>query len=74
MNKEHKRYIGDGVYVCLEGGMLCLTTENGIETTNTIYLEPEGWRALKVWVEQFEHPEKPKRELLAELEKEKAGA
>lgn len=68
MNKEHKRYIGDGVYVCLEGGMLCLTTENGIETTNTIYLEAQVWQALKLYVEQFEHREKLRLEMLADLE------
>jgi len=36
-----KQYIGDAVYAELEGGMLKLTTEDGIESTNTIYLEPE---------------------------------
>lgn len=36
-----KVYLGDGVYVEVESGMIKLTTENGIEDTNTIYLEPE---------------------------------
>ena len=36
-----KRYIGDGVYVALSRyNEIILTTENGIETTNRIVLEP----------------------------------
>ena len=44
-----KAYLGDGVYVeCEEGGdgMLWLTTEDGISTTNIIYQEPEVLQAL----------------------------
>lgn len=36
-----KRYLGDGVYAKTDRGMIKLTTENGIEATNTIFLEPE---------------------------------
>lgn len=39
-------YLGDGVYLCYERGMLKLTTNNGVQTTNTIYLEPEVWAAM----------------------------
>ena len=41
-----KRYIGDAVYADVEGGMIVLTTEDGIAATNTIYLEMEVWHAL----------------------------
>lgn len=54
MSAGDKAYIGDGVYVELENGMIRLTTENGIEATNTIFLEPKVWRALKAWVERLE--------------------
>jgi hypothetical protein len=37
---DERRYLGDAVYAEIEGAMVKLTTENGIETTNTIYLEP----------------------------------
>jgi hypothetical protein len=47
-----KRYLGDGVYVAVERGMLKLTAENGIEATDTIYLEPEVFRALRVYYEE----------------------
>ena len=40
-----KVYLGEGVYVCVESGMFKLTTENGTEVTNTIYLEPEVYSA-----------------------------
>ena len=43
-----KTYLGVGVYVEVdpERGLLVLTTENGIEATNTIYLEPVVVEAL----------------------------
>ncbi len=34
-----KEYLGDGVYVEVERGMLCLTANDGCET---IWLEPKG--------------------------------
>ena len=48
-----KAYIGDSVYVSFDGYGLTLTTENGYDDDprNTIYLEPEVWRALKLYVE-----------------------
>ena len=41
-----KTYLGDGVYVDFDGFAFVLTTENGIEVTNTIILEPEVYDAL----------------------------
>lgn len=47
-----KTYLGDAVYAEIDSaGYLVLTTENGIETTNTIYLEPEVYAALKMYEE-----------------------
>lgn len=40
-----KQYIGDGVYIDFDDGLV-LTTEDGIRTTNRIVLEPDVWRAL----------------------------
>jgi hypothetical protein len=36
-----KKYLGDGAYVEYNGYNFVLTTSNGIQDTNTIYLEPE---------------------------------
>jgi hypothetical protein len=36
-----KEYLGDGAYVRHDGYSFVLTTEDGIQATNTIYLEPE---------------------------------
>lgn len=50
-----KKYIGDGVYVARDDAwpdMLVLTTENGVEITNTIMLEPAVWNALADYVER----------------------
>jgi len=41
-----KVYLGDGVYADFDGHDLTLTTENGIETTNRIVLEPEVMQSL----------------------------
>lgn len=43
---NQKFYLGDGVYIELQPHALKLTTENGIRTTNTIYLEDEVILAL----------------------------
>ncbi len=54
MTEEHKDYLGDSVYVCVENGMVKLTTENGEGASNVIYLEPEVFRALISWHKRFE--------------------
>lgn len=40
MSKPGKQYLGDAVYAEWDGYYIKLTTENGIEATNTIFLEP----------------------------------
>ena len=44
-----KEYLGDSVYAKYDRELDCidLTTEDGINTTNTIVLEPDVWQALK---------------------------
>ena len=46
----NKTYLGDGVYVEACSRQLKLTTENGISTSNTIYIDPEVWLALQKFV------------------------
>ena len=41
-----KIYLGDGVYVTIQFGEIILTTENGVETTNTIVLDGMVWQNL----------------------------
>ncbi len=54
MTDEHKRHLGDGVYANLDfHGRTVLTTENGLEVTNIVVLEPEVWRALEKWIEEL---------------------
>jgi hypothetical protein len=50
MPNETKTYLGDGVYAELEQGMIKLTTEDGINTTNTIYLDDGVYNTLTRWV------------------------
>jgi hypothetical protein len=45
-----KIYLGDSVYADVEDGMLKLTTENGLGASNTIYLEPDVYKALARYV------------------------
>lgn len=47
---ERKTYLGDGVYVTF-GYAFVLTTEDGVNVTNTIVLEPEVFLALRAFVE-----------------------
>jgi hypothetical protein len=55
-----RAYLGDGVYVDVERGMIRLTTEDGIRATNTIYLEPEVYEALVAYVARLqESSERP---------------
>ena len=44
-----KRYLGDGVYAAVERGMVKLTTEDGVEVSNVVFLEPEVVEALKLF-------------------------
>lgn len=39
MKSAEKIYLGDGVYAVFAGWDIILTTENGINTTNTIVME-----------------------------------
>lgn len=47
----NKVYLGDGVYIMYDGFSLILTTEDGIRTTNRIFMEPEVYQALLNYVE-----------------------
>jgi len=43
-------YLGDGVYVCLEGDMLKLMTGSHLTPDNVIYLERAVYAALVAYV------------------------
>lgn len=50
---DKKEYLGDGVYADVRDDFqLVLTTENGVDVTNTIYLEPDVWDSLVSYVER----------------------
>lgn len=49
-----KTYLGDGVYACIQDGMLLLTTEDGIGIQNSIYLESEVYEALLAYVKRIQ--------------------
>lgn len=53
MTGKYQEYLGDGVYAEVEHGMIKLTTEYGEKTTNTIFMEPEVFRALVAWEKQI---------------------
>ena len=58
MPKTLKQYLGDGVYAEFDQdrGQIVLTAENGIEATDTIYLEAEVYAALQRFVEKINAP------------------
>jgi hypothetical protein len=52
-----KQYLGDGVYLDEDdSGWLVLTTENGIEATNTIYLNLDVAKALLTKLHEIINP------------------
>lgn len=51
-----KRYLGDGAYVTYNGQQLVLTTENGVDVTNTIFLEPEVFESLMRYARELNFP------------------
>lgn len=53
MSDDKKRYLGDGVYIEDQGYHLVLTTENGIATTNTIFLDSQVVEALIKYVKDL---------------------
>jgi hypothetical protein len=48
-----KQHLGDGVYADFDGYQIVLTTEDGVRTTNTIYLENAVFSALLRYVERL---------------------
>ena len=51
---EFKRtYLGDSVYIENIGHMLKLFTDNGMDTSNVIFLEPEVQIALVQYIERL---------------------
>lgn len=63
-----KQYLGDGVYIEFENGMFKLTTEDGISTTNTVYLEPEVYGAFVNYADKiFEFYKKQQEKFFEEL-------
>lgn len=48
-----KHYLGDGVYVDFDGYQLWLSTEDGIQSTNTIALEPHVYEQLEAYVSRL---------------------
>jgi hypothetical protein len=49
----NKTYLGDGVYVSIGDYGLVLTTEDGLSTTNTIYLEPNVLESLEEYIREW---------------------
>jgi hypothetical protein len=48
-----KEYLGDGVYAEIDLDRVRLTTENGYQTINVIYLELEVFEMLYQYVNKF---------------------
>lgn len=51
-----KEYLGDSVYAEYDGFGVWLTTENGGEPSNQIYLEPRTLEALKLITNMWRRP------------------
>lgn len=50
--RDTRVYLGDSVYADIGNGMVVLTTENGVEVSNRIYLEPQVVEAFIGWLRE----------------------
>lgn len=51
-SEKIETYLGDGVYAGFDGSNIILTTSNGLESTNEIYLEDRVLDALQIFRER----------------------
>ena len=52
-HSKFKEYLGDGAYVDFDGFAIILTTEDGIDTTNSVVLEPGELDRFEKWLERL---------------------
>ena len=52
IERKTRCYLGDGCYVCHDGYHVVLSTENGIDITNKVFMEPEVYESLKRWYDR----------------------
>ena len=67
-----KEYLGDAVYANFDGYSVVLTTEDGIQATNTIMLEPECLFALDQYLKRLQVWIAEARAAIAQKEADKA--
>lgn len=73
MDWPKKEYVGDAVYVDFDGWNVVLTTEDGIRTTNVIYLEPELLTSLEAYFAKVKKAFEEGRKLHEAVDKEGSG-
>lgn len=64
MSKNKKQYIGDGVYVEFDGYNFILTTSNGYNTTNEIYLDRSVFKSLLIFVKTVDVSDQEQQHLI----------
>lgn len=52
-HSEFKQYLGDGAYVDFDGFAIILTTEDGVDTTNVVVLEPGELKHFEEWLDRL---------------------
>lgn len=53
MTELKKEYLGDGAYVSFDGYAIVLTTEDGLNTTNRVVLEPQILEHFEGWLDRL---------------------
>ena len=52
-HSKFKEYLGDGAYVDFDGFAIILTTEDGVDTTNVVVLEPGELKRFEEWMDRL---------------------
>jgi hypothetical protein len=52
-NEDSSTYLGDGAYATYDGYHIVLYTDDGIERTNQVFLEPQAFEAFFRWAETY---------------------
>jgi hypothetical protein len=64
---NYREYLGDGLYADFDGYHIMLASNNGIQDTNVVYLEPEVLKSFYQYAEMIEQLKKAHQEKMNKI-------